>query len=116
MCYPGFFKTFVYQMQLVPLQRGARVRPAGRGGGGDGGAKDSDDRHRRGRRHQRPGGAVQFNPVDPQRPKAHGFNPLKLKCDLLVSKFAFKFNFYRYSQVLVYHDLLAGLYTLNAGG
>jgi HrpA-like RNA helicase len=30
--------------------------------------------------------------------KAPGFNPWNLKCDILVSKFAFKFNLYRYNE------------------
>jgi hypothetical protein len=39
------------------------------------------------------GGAVQ---VDPQLESAR-FQPLNLKCDILVSKFAFKCNLYRYT-------------------
>ena len=43
-----------------------------------------------------------MNPVDPYPGtgslKAPGFNPsLSLKCDILVSKFSFKFNLYRYA-------------------
>jgi hypothetical protein len=37
-----------------------------------------------------------LNGVDPELESAW-FQPLNLKCDLLVSKFAFKFNLYRYA-------------------
>ena len=43
-------------------------------------------------------GLYKLNPVDPQLESAW-FQPLKLKCDFLVSKFAFKFNLYRYTWV-----------------
>jgi hypothetical protein len=33
--------------------------------------------------------------------KGAWFQPLNLKCDILVSKFAFKFNLYRYSSAFV---------------
>jgi hypothetical protein len=38
-----------------------------------------------------------LNPVVTRSLKAPGFNPWNLKCDFLVSNFAFKFNLYRYS-------------------
>jgi nitrile hydratase len=42
-------------------------------------------------------GLCQVNAADPQLESAW-FQPLNLKCDILVSKFAFKFNLYRYPE------------------
>ena len=43
-------------------------------------------------------GLYKLNPVDPQLESAW-FQPLKLKCDFLVSNFAVKLNLYRYTTV-----------------
>ena len=44
-----------------------------------------------------PGEAVQIDPINPKL-KAPGTKRLKLKCDILLSTSAFKFNLRRYSQ------------------
>jgi hypothetical protein len=57
-------------------------------------------------------GAVQVECRLTRSLKATGFRfqPLNLKCDILVSKFAFKFDLCRYAKLL-YGKV--GLYTLN---
>jgi hypothetical protein len=45
-------------------------------------------------------GLCELNPVDPQLESAW-FQPLSLKCDILVSKFAFKCNLYRYKLAIL---------------
>jgi hypothetical protein len=65
-------------------------------------------------------GLYKMNPVDPYSLKATGFNPesawfqpLNLRCDILVSKFAlFKFNSHRYDTAPA-PRYLVGLCTLN---
>jgi hypothetical protein len=58
-------------MQLVPLHLG--IHPAGR-------------------IEARGGGLYKFNMQLTHGLKAYGFKPLDLKCDILVSKFAFKLH------------------------
>jgi hypothetical protein len=61
------------------------ARP-GSGGGGGGGEGEGDA-------SSAEVGLYKSNSVDPYSLKAPGFNPCKLKCDILGSKFAFKSNF-----------------------
>jgi hypothetical protein len=51
--------------------------------------------------------AFQFDP----KLESAQFQPLKLTCDLLVSKFAFKFIWYRYTTCLRRTAGAVGLYT-----
>jgi hypothetical protein len=44
-------------------------------------------------------GLYKLNSVDPPWLETACFQPLNLKCDILVSKFAFKFNLYRYTEM-----------------
>ena len=57
-------------------------KPLVRGGGGQGSGQ---------------GRAVQVDPIKPTL-KPPGTNRLKLKCDILLSNFAFKFNLRRYTK------------------
>jgi hypothetical protein len=53
-------------------------------------------------------GLYKLNPVDPYHESAW-FQPLNLKCDILVSNFAFKCNLYRYNAGASAADEEAGL-------
>ena len=55
-----------------------------------------------------PGGAVQVDPMKPKL-KPPGTKRLKLKCDVLLSNFAFKFNLRHYIPVLSSLTFLAAI-------
>jgi len=62
------------------------------GGGGGGGGRSGGYRDHHGR-------AVQVDPIKPML-KPRGTKRLKVKCDILLSTFAFKFNLRRYTMVM----------------
>jgi hypothetical protein len=106
----------IYRLHVVPLRRGvssARAAAAAAAASNEArttqraaralasAAKDAmAARERRARSGRERGGAVHSTLHSVYHClKMHGFiQPLNLKCDLLVSKIAFKFNLYRYCE------------------
>jgi len=82
--------NFAFQIQVAPLHRGGSgvAPPGGRDLPAAGAAPAPRD--------DLTGRAVQVNPIKP-RLKPPGDERLKLKCDILLSTFAVKFNLRRYT-------------------